>query len=493
MDRNSQTDKLSPAGKWVILVVLELALLVYLITPFLAFSWSQKPFPGFVVEQTLVVANQHGDGWSGWYAGIRYPQLVTRIDGQFVSSSAEFRKAFEGKAIGQVVNVQTTLPDRSVQTIRSIEMHGFSMSDLLRLFWLPYGVGLAFLVIGVWVFRMRMDTRSGRAFAFTCACVAIILGLLFDLSTTHLGTALWTLAVSQLGASLIGLALVFPEELSPVYRRAALRIFAHTVGLGLGVWGLVALYRLDDPWAYIRAWKYSYYFAAAGMLVFLGMMVFRLRVNRSPVAHQQARIILWGSLLACIPPGAWFLAPLFKITTPFNPLVYLPVMILFPASIAVAILRYKLWDIDVLINRTMVYSALTAILGLVYLGLVLGTEMLFHPFMGQNQLALVISTLTVAALFAPLRNTIQKVIDRRFYRRKYNAEQALAAFSASLREEADLDQLNERLIKVVADTLQPVYVTLWLKTPSSTQEDSGEGAGRGGLSLTIHAPQGRQS
>jgi hypothetical protein len=136
-----------------------------------------------------------------------------------------------------------------------------------------------------------------------------------------------------------------------------------------------------------------------------------------------------------------------------------------PISMGIAILRYRLYDIDVVINRTLVYGSLTAMLALVYFGGVTATQAIFETLTGQeqqSQLAIVASTLVIAALFNPLRRRIQGFIDRRFYRRKYDAAKILEAFSAKLRDETDLDALNDELVGVVRETMQPAHVSMWL-------------------------------
>jgi hypothetical protein len=133
-------------------------------------------------------------------------------------------------------------------------------------------------------------------------------------------------------------------------------------------------------------------------------------------------------------------------------------------SLALAVMRYRLWDIDLIIRRTLVYAVLTAALALVYFGSVAILQSLFTAISGrQSAVAVVASTLAIAALFAPLRVRIQEFIDRRFYRRRYNAAHILAEFAATARDETDLDQLSERLVSVVAETVQPASVSLWLK------------------------------
>jgi len=142
--------------------------------------------------------------------------------------------------------------------------------------------------------------------------------------------------------------------------------------------------------------------------------------------------------------------------------------LLIALAIAASILRYRLWEIDRLINRVLVYGLVTGLLGAIYAGMIIGLQALASRLTGQTgepPLAIVVSTLLIAALILPVRRRIQTVIDRRFYRRKYDAQKTLAAFSATLRGEVDLEQVRERLLAVVAETMQPTQVWLWLRSP----------------------------
>ncbi len=206
-----------------------------------------------------------------------------------------------------------------------------------------------------------------------------------------------------------------------------------------------------------------------------------LRVSSS-VQRQQTKWVVFG---VSISVGGYLLfALLFALFFPSaiqNPLAKILLntfnhllLLLIPISIAFAILRSRLWDIDIIINRTLVYSSVTAILALIYFASVIALQSLLSVFTGhlssgtQTPVVIVASTLGIAALFQPLRRRLQTIIDRRFYRSRYDAARTLAAFSASLRNEVDLNQLREQLLAVVQETMQPAHVSLWLRQPEQS-------------------------
>ena len=201
--------------------------------------------------------------------------------------------------------------------------------------------------------------------------------------------------------------------------------------------------------------------ALLALLLALVSMIARFRRSIGIERQQLKWIVYAGSVAA-----GGFALTLFLSGTLANTVFALAFLafIGIPVAAGVAILRYRLYEIDLLINRTLVYGALSAVLILIYVVGVVLLQSVFRALTGQeSQLAVVASTLAIAALFNPLRRRIQGFIDRRFYRRKYDAAKTLAQFSTKLRDETDLDRLNAELLSVVRETMQPTRVSLWLR------------------------------
>jgi serine phosphatase RsbU (regulator of sigma subunit) len=460
-------------NRWLILATFIVAGVVFAGAPVLAILWRGRPFPGFVVEQTLLVADYDGKGWSQALAGRADLERVTQVGDSRIDTFREFDDALSTLSVGQETTVRTVSRDGVVRVYPSIRVIRFPMSDWMRLFALPYGVGLVYLGIGLWVYRVRSGTEPGRAFAFFCACTSIATALVFDLSTTHVGSGLWTTAMAFEGAALASLALVFPQESSLARRAAWVRFLPYVPSIVLAAWGLLVLRDRANPWDYVAAWRAIYAYAALGIVVFIGMTVYRLLASPEVVVRQQARVILVGSLLAFAPLGVWLGAPVFGTIIPFRTALFMPFLLVFPLSIALAILRYQLWGIDLIINRTLVYGVLVTILAAVYYVAVVALQALFQAVSGQRSpLAVAVSTLGIAVLFTPVRRRVQDLVDRRFYRSKYDAARMLSAFGASLRDEVDLSRLVQRMEDIIQETLQPSRVFLWLCAPQTDADRS---------------------
>jgi hypothetical protein len=210
-------------------------------------------------------------------------------------------------------------------------------------------------------------------------------------------------------------------------------------------------------------------FGGAILLVSCVASLIAVIVRLQSAEARERQQLKWFAYGAAVFLGAYFLmGAAYKIGGPWAGFVVIVTgLSAFPVAVGIAILRYRLYNIDILINRTLVYGSLTLMLALVYFGGVTATQTAFTALTGQEeqpQLAIVVSTLVIAALFTPLRRRIQGFIDRRFYRRKYDARKTLEAFSTKLKNETDLEVLNNDLVVVVRETMQPAHVSLWLRS-----------------------------
>ncbi len=230
-----------------------------------------------------------------------------------------------------------------------------------------------------------------------------------------------------------------------------------------------------------------YSWALLGMIV-LGAVyaqIHRYRQVSTPTERQQTKWVLFGFLLWLVLIGILGVPYSIEMSLPAgSPLPWWTLvssagwwvaLTIVPLSLSIGVLRYRLYDIDVLINLTLVYGSLTATLVALYFGGIVVLQRVFVILTGQQStLAVVASTLAIAALFVPLRRRIQSLIDRRFYRRKYDARKTLEAFSAKLREETDLGALNSELVGVVRETKQPAHVFVWLRPETAAKGEQAD-------------------
>jgi len=310
----------------------------------------------------------------------------------------------------------------------------------------------------------------------------------FPVGVAGVNNFMWVPAVGLLGTYVF---LLFPDGRLPSRRWRPLAWLSGTaivlvsILVGLTPGPLQNLGGVQNPfWLEGYPWVETTTYLVLPLLplcILASVLSLVLRYRRSRGEQRQqikwiafaASVVAFLYLIAMVfafvfPSGAWFQAgsPLWLDLLGY---AALSSFTLVPIAIGFAVLRYRLYDIDVVINRTLVYGSLTATLVLVYVGGVVGLQRLLSPLLGEsNQLAIVASTLAIAALFNPLRRRIQTLVDRRFYRKKYDARRTLEDFSARLRDETDLEQLNADLLSVIRATMQPEHVSLWLRDPKES-------------------------
>src|ERR671917_2504620 len=291
----------------------------------------------------------------------------------------------------------------------------------------------------------KLLSRSWRTVVWMAACGTVMLTLWAALGPGPLTFQPTRENPLGLGGTIGKLG---PSESSPMFDQPG---FARHAGTDITAEGVVNTLGRVGIFLVLVSWL----FAVAAMI---------MRMDQARGAERQqlkwfvygVAVLVVGFLAAFLGFGqhsvAWFLG-----IAAFN---FLPI------AAGIAILRYRLYDIDFLINRTLVYSALTAALALVYVGSIVLLQGLFRTLTGEtSQLAVVASTLAIAALFVPLRRRVQVFIDRRFYRRKYDVAKTLQAFNMRLRNDVDLDNVADDLVEVIKETMQPAHVTLWLRPP----------------------------
>jgi hypothetical protein len=364
---------------------------------------------------------------------------------------------------GQIFTVQLTPADvHTLQAVGfSLDFYAICMVAVSLLFQLSYAT------VGVLLFWWKSDDRAAL---FTSFALMMLPFGFADITLQALppGWSWLIPALSSVGnASLLLCAFVFPDgRFVPRWTRWLTMVM-------LGYWAVVAVlpsWQLDRSWLSLALF---FGFVVSAMLV----QLYRYYYVSMPRQRQQTKWALFGVSIAVagnIGPRLLYYFVLLPLSGG-SPLAFalevsliMCSMLSIPLTLGIAILSSRLWDIDVIINRTLVYGTLTLTLSLIYVGLVIASQFLMHELTGQaseNPLVVAGSTLVIAALFNPLRRRIQAFIDRRFYRRKYDAAQALAVFGVTLRNEMDLNHLSEQLLTVVEETMQPSHVSLWLRHP----------------------------
>jgi uncharacterized membrane protein len=345
------------------------------------------------------------------------------------------------------------------------------------------GYTLVYLAMGALIFWRRSDDRM----ALFCSLMLILFG---GVAASPLNDAISGTIPAPVGSSPILVALVHGLV---VLGETAFIMFFYLFPSGR----FVPRWTRWLPWLVLAYWTAALIspsltsgnfsilvpaFIATGA----GVQIYRYRRVSTSVEREQTKWVVFGIALAATIIGVFalilvLLPPSLQqsaTTSPvFSTLVFgLPWIVglgLVPIFIAIAILRSRLWDIDVIIRRTLIYGTLTGALAAVYFAMVLGAQMLSERFAGHMSppaWLIVVTTLLIAALFNPLRRGIQAVIDRRFYRRRYDAARTVEAFAATLRTELDLAQLQEHLVGVVEETMQPTHLTLWLRPRGGSEE-----------------------
>jgi hypothetical protein len=392
--------------------------------------------------------------------------------GSFIASrSPELHETFHVRALsgGLVGRVYQRMADAS---------HVMPSAALM---WLGMAFAAFNLALAVFLLWLRPRDRTARLLSLGMVGTAAV----FNLPAQ---TSIEVLALTSVESFVHG----FAHIVTGLSYTAALLLFAD--GRPIPRWrplALIALYAPLIALAGLLSLRAEGTDRPGVLLLFFGLVVpvagvlaqgYRFRTSDDPAQHQQARLLFWA-LLPALGIGIWFLVTqgfssvdvgLAGRHLPEQPVgiyqFFLPVFLLVPLVLFLGLVRYRLWDIDRVVNRTLVYGLVTGILLSAYFGIVVLLQRLLQPFTTGNDIAVAVSTLVAAVAFLPLRRRIQDFVDRRFYRHRYDAQRTIEAFSSRLRDHLELESLAFELRGVVARTMQPSEITLLVRNPEGRME-----------------------
>ncbi|MEZ0396033.1 MAG: GAF domain-containing protein [Anaerolineales bacterium] len=440
----------------LVLLYQGIALMAFLVIPFLAHSWLRLPFIGGFVEQTMMINNTlpaDPAAWPLFEYGQASNHFVESIAGVPVSNAADMRQVLSRFVPGETVPIGLRTPNghETVEVTLSI----FSPADRLGQLYIPFGVGLVYLIMSLWIFGLRRNESTGRAFAIFATSVALVTGGLFDLFTTHYLTYLWSLALPLTGGALIDLALVFPQQVRWSTKYPYLRWMGYFIALGLFAYAAVTIFDYEHPTAYISAWRLAYRFVGLGIAFFLGMLIYRSLTSHSPIVRNQARtILLWGVIPSFGAISIWLL---FIATgpIPYSSWILAPLAI-FPFVTGFTILRFRFLQSDYLMRQSALYALLTVLAVGGYALLVSGLSLIFGQALQADHPAVVGLIVFVLALaLNPFRNRLQQIIDSVFFRGERIYQQRVESVTRELTNIIDLNAILRILRQNITSSLLP--------------------------------------
>ncbi len=453
-----QRAEYTPFSRALVIAVLALAVGVSLLTPGLALNWSRQPFLGTLLEHTLVIAGRPSEGWTGREAGLDHPDRILGMDGVPVSNTAELSAELRRHEIGDVVTLEVEGLDGAggwqIRQVR-VPLMRFPFQDMVSRFLVAYAVGLIYLALGMWVFVVKGDRASGRAFALFCAFFSLVSVSYFDIISSHWLVRLWTAVLPLTAASVIHLGLVFPQERTFIGKWRILHYLPYALALALIAWGEGVLFDAADPRAYFVAWRWNYYYVGLATLILLGLLIWTRLRPATPEIRQQTRIILVGVIAAFAPLAAWIvISAVLRADFEFRAAISFASMVLFPLSIAYAIVRHRLLDVNLVISRSLVYLVLTTlIVGSYFLILNLLGQILRATQLVNNPVFLSLFVLILVLFLEPLRRRIQLLVDRVFYKDRPSYRQELEEFSRALTATLDLPRLLDMFLERVSSLM----------------------------------------
>jgi PAS domain S-box-containing protein len=441
-----------------------LALAMLLLTPFWAVGYYQQPFVGVLLEPNNIVSKINGKNWPAAQAGAVWPEQLASLNDKPMQS-VEQVNAFMTKNGNAPVLMEFVHPESGTTWQMQVTPIQMPLGNFISLFVIPYVVGVVFLAIGLWAYRLRGGLRASRALLMFAAAVSIATSTFFDMNTTHHAVVLWAVSLSVAASALIHLALVFPKQMRLVDRWPVTRFIAWVFCLVFAIPVVFEILAPSSPLAYITTWQTCYAYMTFAIGLFLAFLVWRILRSDSPVIRQQSRVIIFGASLSFAPMMIFYLLPTaFSNTSQqFNTSIYFPLLTLLPLSITYAILRYRLLDVDRVLANILTYTLTTGVTLAVFYGLVTVLSLAIRKTVRpDNSLLIALYLLALVLGLSPLRRFVQRIIDRFFYRAPADYRRVLNVLSSSLVITPDLEQTLQLLSDQLQQALAPDKFIIYL-------------------------------
>jgi len=445
------------------LLVAGLALAMLVLTPIWALAWYRAPFLGLLLEPNNVVSQISGKDWPARDVGVVWPERLVAVNGEELSSTERVDHLLAGWQ-GLPLKLSFEQPDGEQVTL-SVTPVQMPLADLITLFVIPYLVGLTFLLIGLWAYRLRGELRASRALLVFASAVSITAMTFFDMNTTRHVVLLWSLSLFAAAGALIHLALVFPKQVRYVDRWPAARFIPWVLSIVLAIPTTREILVPSSPLGYILTWQVGYAYIALSMGFFLAMLTWRIFRGASAMIRQQSRVIVFGAVVAFLPMMLFYLVPTAFTQTPqeFRASIYFPLLVILPLSITYAILRYRLLDVDRFFASVLTYMLMTASALAVFYGLVTGLSLVIQRTVAADDPLLIAMYLLLLVLgLSPLKNLVQRAIDRLFYRAPADYRRVLNDISTSLVVTPNIGQTLSLLDEQLQLALAPDRFIIYL-------------------------------
>jgi sigma-B regulation protein RsbU (phosphoserine phosphatase) len=445
-----------------------LLLVVTIICVVNALKWVNKPFPGFLLNERMAIAPIGQYNWTGVQAGLKYPDKILTADGRAVSSTGELEEVIIQKPVGTPVSYTVERGGQIVE-VRVSSMR-FTWVDLLMTFGSTFIAGITYMLIGLVVFSMKPDTKVSWTFLTACLFLSLWVITIFDMQSTHYGfIRLYLISSAFFPAAFVHFSLYFPEPRRFILKYPRLQILPYLIFL-----------MIITPMEYLyphKGFVVFYFLAQAYMIVAALAVLYPVTAEyfrpTSVLARQRAKVVLLGAALAFpIQTSAYFSQLVFgsflglRIQTN---LLALPLMI-FPASIAYAIAKHNLFDVDVYIKRAVGYAILTAFIVGAYMVVSIPLNILVGRYqVAQSRAFPILFTLAVILVFNPLRNRIQAFVDRVFFRREYDYGKIVEKMGAAMTSLLDLGQILKRLVGTFMEDMFIDTSSVMLLSPAKAE------------------------